>query len=60
MIIDEKSLQALKGTQVEALENERPEDSDHELRCVKVLETFPYTDHFDKLPGWMRCWTYAL
>jgi hypothetical protein len=60
MIIDEESLQTLKGTSVEALENGRPENSDDELRCVKVLEAFPYTDQYDKFPGWMRCWTYAL
>ncbi|CAI7662919.1 unnamed protein product [Penicillium discolor] len=59
MIIDEESLQTLKGTKgtsVEALENERPENSDNELRCVKVLEPFPYMDQYDKFPGWMKCW----
>lgn len=40
MIIDEESLQTLKGPSVEALENERPENSDDQLRCVKVLEAF--------------------
>jgi hypothetical protein len=60
MIIDEESLQTLKGTSVEALENERPENSDDELRCVKALEAFPHTDQYDKFPGWMRCWTHAL
>ncbi|CAI7624023.1 unnamed protein product [Penicillium palitans] len=47
-------------TSVEVLENERPENSNDELRCVKVLEPFPYTDQYDKFPGWMKCWTYAL
>jgi hypothetical protein len=60
MIIDEESLQTLKGISVEALENERPENSDDELRCVKVLEAFLQTDQYDKFPGWMRCWAYAL
>ncbi|KAJ5550597.1 hypothetical protein N7535_001460 [Penicillium sp. DV-2018c] len=44
MIIDEESLQTLKGTSAEALENESPYCSDDELRCVKVLEAFPETD----------------
>ncbi|KAJ5143147.1 uncharacterized protein N7515_001934 [Penicillium bovifimosum] len=60
MIIDDESLQTLKGTSVETLENERPEDLDNELRCVKVLEAFPIMDELDTFPGWMRCWTSAL
>jgi hypothetical protein len=51
MIIDEESLQTLKGTLVEAHENERLENSDYKLRCIKVLEAFPYTDQYDKFPG---------
>lgn len=60
MIIDEESLQTLKGTSAEALENESPYHSDDELRCVKVLEAFPETDQYDTFPGWMRCWTWCL
>ncbi|CAI7575832.1 unnamed protein product [Penicillium discolor] len=60
MIIDEESLQTLKGTSAEALENESPYHSDDELRCVKVLEAFPETDQYDTFPGWMRCWTRCL
>ena len=60
MIMDEESLQTLKGLLAEALENERLENSDDELRYVKVLEAFPYTDQYGKFPGWMGCWIYAL
>jgi hypothetical protein len=60
MVIDEESLQTLQGTSVEVLENKGPYISDDELRCVKVLEAFPYKDQYDKFPGWMKCWTFAL
>jgi hypothetical protein len=60
MIIDEDSLQTLKGAPNEALEDGSLDYSDNELRCVKVLEAFPIVDQYDTFPGWMKCWTYTL
>ncbi|KOS42825.1 hypothetical protein ACN38_g6246 [Penicillium nordicum] len=58
MIIDEESLQTLKGALIEA--DGSLDRSDKELRCVKVLEAFPIVDQYDEFPGWMKCWTYTL
>lgn len=51
MIIDEESLQMLKGAPIETLEDGSLDYSDKELRCVKVLEAFPIVDQYDKFPG---------
>lgn len=51
MIIDEESLQTLKGAPIETLEDGSLDYSDKELRCVKVLEAFPIVDQYDKFPG---------
>jgi hypothetical protein len=60
IIVDEESLQTLKGTSTEDLENQEPQHFDEELRCVKVLEAWPIVDQYDRFPGWMKCWTQAL
>ncbi|KAJ5323141.1 hypothetical protein N7452_011430 [Penicillium brevicompactum] len=59
MIIDEESLQTLKGAPIETLEDGSL-DADKELRYVKVLEAFPIVDKYDIFPGWMKCWPYVL
>ncbi|CAG7991152.1 unnamed protein product [Penicillium salamii] len=60
MIIDEESLQTLKDAPIEALEDGTLDDTDKDLRYVKVLEAFPTMDKYDTFPGWMKCWPYVL
>lgn len=58
IIIDEESLQTLKGETVEEAEAKLGNNSP--LRYVKVLEAFPIVDEYDTFPGWMKCWTHVL
>ncbi|CAG8921027.1 unnamed protein product [Penicillium salamii] len=60
MIIDEESLQTLKGAPVEAVEDGTLDCPDDEVRYVKVLEAFPIVDRYDTFPGWMKCWPFVL